>query len=616
MKPVPLPPHITFLPIDYQSLPYALQVREAFFRVQPEVVVLELPGAFQSVLPMILQRLPVLHLLLGSVEGFSEKAYFCVDPTDARIEAFRLALDYDVPVVCADLPLGAFEESFIRLPDSLAVDKLLGEQGDAYLQLLSEHQPGSSTPLHRVRRFAESLHEHSGKRILFIAHATLLSPVLRCLERLGSGATFPPVSHQTSTSVQWHFFPMKPEHLTMALREIPAFVHLWETFRGDSMDSKRPSFPQLYRQLFNQVLQKAEEETKSVYSPGDRRTFFHFIRNLCLVRGKLRPGLVEWMEAAKGCLDDDFAAILLDHLLHYPPCGVDERGLDERARSKSFYHREGELVFKVEPLYPRPPLSTISFHFKRRRVASAQQKEQWKDEFWLLGDGGICTWPPESIREENFFELIRQKSLQQITEDHRQVEEFRSSIQDGLDLRETIRNWHQKKVYVKKERRPPGQVGAVVVIWEDKFLSDFTQWMVTLYSENEKESDIAFCATPMGEEIVGPQISLSYYHCILSIFPAQSIPNVWDSTMLREWGTCGRLLIAAGVLLSQEKFITVVAPQPPDSELRQFAKLHGKGLLYLPIQSFGSATRKSMRRFHVLSSRNARLWGGDYIDED
>ncbi len=38
---------------------------------------------------------------------------------------------------------------------------------------------------------------------------------------------------------------------------------------------------------------------------------------------------------------------------------------------------------------------------------------------------------------------------------------------DGIDLRETVRNWHEGKIYVKSQEKVHGEVGSVIVIFDE-----------------------------------------------------------------------------------------------------------------------------------------------------
>src|SRR5690606_7465497 len=63
---------------------------------------------------------------------------------------------------------------------------------------------------------------------------------------------------------------------------------------------------------------------------------------------------------------------------------------------------------------------------------------------------GMCSHIPEDVRIERFNAYIRKKSLKIMVEDFIKNEKFSSSVKDGIDIRETLRNWHTGDIYVKE----------------------------------------------------------------------------------------------------------------------------------------------------------------------
>ena len=68
---------------------------------------------------------------------------------------------------------------------------------------------------------------------------------------------------------------------------------------------------------------------------------------------------------------------------------------------------------------------------------------------------GQCSYPPEDRRVESFQQHVREQARLLIGEDQARSEKFSSSLKDGLDMRETLRNWHTGDLYVKK--MPPAR---------------------------------------------------------------------------------------------------------------------------------------------------------------
>src|SRR5258706_14832377 len=100
------------------------------------------------------------------------------------------------------------------------------------------------------------------------------------------------------------------------------------------------------------------------------------------------------------------------------------------------------------------------------------------------------------------------------SEDRVRVEPFTTSIHDGIDIRETIRNWHQRKIYVRQADRLAGEVGAGVVIF-DEDREDRYQYLTTWLGEHQNESDMAFYSTFPFDHLVGPGIGRAEYGRLL-----------------------------------------------------------------------------------------------------
>ena len=141
-------------------------------------------------------------------------------------------------------------------------------------------------------------------------------------------------------------------------------------------------------------------------------------------------------------------------------------------------------------------------------------------------------------------------------------------------------------------------------------------WRTTLYAENQNESDIAFYATPLGDEVVGPRISRVEFGGIMSIYPARRIPDIWTFSGIEDLRTCAETLLAAAILFSEEKFIAYVDRNPPSSVLKTLAARFKKQIVYLPSRGFAERQIKRMRNFHILGGRDVRNYAADYIFDD
>src|SRR5690606_1254589 len=100
-----------------------------------------------------------------------------------------------------------------------------------------------------------------------------------------------------------------------------------------------------------------------------------------------------------------------------------------------------------------------------------------------------------------------------------------TTIEDGIDVRETLRHWYERKLYIKSRDRPAAAVGSIVVVFSEDFSEEHEgyiekyPWKTTWLGEHSQESDMAFYATPMTANLVGPGISRCEYGGFMMSYP-------------------------------------------------------------------------------------------------
>ena len=77
-----------------------------------------------------------------------------------------------------------------------------------------------------------------------------------------------------------------------------------------------------------------------------------------------------------------------------------------------------------------------------------------------------CSYPPEDDKIESFNTHVREQAKLLLGEDLARSEKFTSSLKDGLDIRETLRNWHTGDLYVKEIPPARGTIEIVVFLFE------------------------------------------------------------------------------------------------------------------------------------------------------
>jgi len=305
---------------------------------------------------------------------------------------------------------------------------------------------------------------------------------------------------------------------------------------------------------------------------------------------------------------DDFAISIIETAMRYPgqeaspedgiPFGVGQAELPEGGVAATKNRLEGQArTWKEIPLKRRPT-------------------EFWEKKYRQLWNPyGQCSWPPEDVRIESFNTHVREQARSLIGADLARSEKFTSSIKDGLDIRETLRNWHTGDLYVKLLPPSRGSIEVVVFLFDVPADPGRYTWTTTWYAEHEKESTLAFFSTPLGEEFVGPGIALCRYGGAMFLYPPRYVPDIWYDPRLAFCKTLEEQLIAGALLHTTEKHIALVSPCQPRLSWRQIARRFGKRIVYLPLGRFSSQLVERLRYFHVLNGKQVRSFASHFIRE-
>jgi len=202
-----------------------------------------------------------------------------------------------------------------------------------------------------------------------------------------------------------------------------------------------------------------------------------------------------------------------------------------------------------------------------------------------------------------------------LSEEQARTVPFTTSVLDGIDVRETIRNWHERKIMVRELGRAPGEVGSVVVILEDEALSEDVSfpYLQTWHGEHDQESDMAFYCTQPAQGVVGPGICRTTYGGFFLSYPPCRLADVWSDADYRMAESKAEVLLLAALDYTTERMIVYVAAQPPRSILYQLAGRMSLKIVYLPLGSLSPTTLKRIRVMHILSGHDKRRIAKEYI---
>ena len=166
-------------------------------------------------------------------------------------------------------------------------------------------------------------------------------------------------------------------------------------------------------------------------------------------------------------------------------------------------------VWGTGPMVSRLPGQALSWRTcELRPRPQKDDQSRWRQRWDPFG---MCSWPPEDDRIESFHRHVREQARAILGADLARTEKFTTSVRDGIDIRETLRNWHTGGLYVKVVPPSRGSLEVVVFLFEIPADPQVYVNRTTWYAEHAEESTLAFYATDPMKNLVGPGIAQAQY---------------------------------------------------------------------------------------------------------
>jgi len=588
-----------YLPVVPGRLEFAEHARRLILTERPDLVAVELPVTLEGAYRRALERLPELSVIVYE-DGRQDRAvYVPVEVTDPFVEALRTAGEIGAPVVFVDPDAGERPHLDEDYPDTYAAQRLGIE---AYVQAYRRHRPGRAPG---TTAFAEGIAwklqgTDPRARVLVVVGLNVVDAVLEAMERPHAQ----PLRHVKRAGLKT--LNLHPECLAEALTEYPFLQAAYEKARpaGDPAPARTDRQRAQFR-LYAEAEAEYEKNTGEKIAVWQRRLWARYTRNLALTQRQLVAGLFDLTVAARSLVDDNFAWELWQKANAYP--------FQKAASDLMTVHVSGEEMW----LQTKRILLRRRLPRKKARLRPVGLRGRKKEDYpgeWKLSPGRwtLCSYPPEDLVIENYGNFLKKKGKSILSEERARVEPFTTSLLDGVDLRETIRNWQQGKIWVRAFRKISGEVGAVVLIFDEDRQGRY-DYCMTWLGEHQNESDMSFYATDPASHPVGPGIGRAEYGGLLLSLPPLRMTDVWtDSDYAFAESKPERLLLAA-LDYSLEKLVVYVAARPPRSIFRSIAGRLGRQIVYLPIGQLSPVALKKVRVLHVLDGHDRRAIARDHI---
>lgn len=404
--------------------------------------------------------------------------------------------------------------------------------------------------------------------------------------------------------------PRPPASAKPALGAPPDFSEHDRLLPGPLGEVTAPCFPDrqdLLIGLLRAARARYRKNTRETVQPWQLRTLTRFLRRYAIAEARLLPDFFQTLAGARSCVDDNFAHEVWELGRDYP--FVDRTGKLETIRVKGEEIWLGVRRIRFRCRFPDRSRREESLPMRARKREA--RPGEWREKFRA---GGICSYPPEDLTLEDFGRFLKTKAGKMLSEERSRVEPFTTSLRDGVDLRETTRNWHDgQKLYVREAGRVTGGVGAVVVVFDEDRKGDRFPWCVTWWGEHEQESDLAYYSTAATGQIVGPGIARCHYGGFLMTHPPGRLYDVWTDGFYAAAESKPERMLMAAVDYSLEKHVVYVAPRPPRGRIVSWARRLGKKVVFVPIGCLSPVTLKKLRVFHVLSDQAVRQIAKEYV---
>jgi hypothetical protein len=587
-----------YFPVVPGKLEFARAVRQLIREERPKVVAVELPATLEAVYLQALKRLPQMSVILYADQVDEEQAiYLPVEPADPFVEALRSAREVYAQIVFLDPDANERPHILDHYPDTYALNTISAKQYiEAYRlypqersEEVARHADGIAWKLQGADPMASTL---------VVLSLNLLDPVLDAMERPQAQ----PISRRRS-GVQ--LLNPHPACLAEITTDYPHLQERYEDYRREMKDDNAIDRRRVQMGVFRGAEKLYEKNAGERIAHWQRPLLGRYARNLAVTTQSLTANLFDLTVAARSIVDDNYAWEVWETGGAYR--------FQQETSTVPTVHISGDEVWlntkriRLRRRLPNEKRKLRPFGLKKR--AKEKIPGEWASE--LDGDS-ICSYPPEDLIVEGFGQFLKKKGKSILSEERSRTEPFTTSLLDGIDMRETIRNWFEGRIYVKESRKVHGEVGSVILIFDEDREGKY-QYMTTWLGEHQNESDMAFYSTFPFENMVGPGIGRGEYGGFLMSLPAHRMHNVWFDPDYDFAENKPERLLLAGIDYSIHKYVVYVASKPPRSVFKNIAARMGRTIIYIPIGQLSPLTLKKVRVVHVLDGHDKRKIAKEYL---
>lgn len=589
--------NLQYIPVVPGRLEFALHVRRELLAKRPRAIAVQLPVSLEDEYRRATERMPQMSVLLAGEE--EEPVYIPVEPGDPFIEALRTAREMEADIIFLEPPIAGPLRRDLLYPSSysaemIGIDQYV-ENYRVHPRVRTQEEEWFAAAMAWKLQGADPLADVS-----VVISLAALDPLLDAMDRPQDEPARGPVRLFKNAEL----FNLHPDCLAEVTSEPPYYQNRYNELR-ETPEEARIDRPRWQLELLREAEAEYTVKTGDQIRSWQRIAMAKFARNLALLDRDLMPGAYDLTLAARSLVDDNYAYEVWEMANRYGAQQTEDPPLETLNISGS------EIWLRTRRMRIRRRLPRLK---QRMKPAGLSRKREGTKGEWARQTTGasICSYPPEDLVIENYGRFLKQHARNMLSEERLRVEPFTASTRDGIDLRETIRNWHEGKLYVREAGQLSADVGALVIIF-DEDRADRYRYLTTWLGEHQNESDMAFYSTEPFEHLVGPGVGRAEYGGLMMTLPPGRLYDVWSDYDYETAETKAERLLMAALDYSMERHVVYAAAKPPRSLFRQMAARLNRKIVYIPLGQLSPAKLKKIRVVHVLDSHKRRDEAKQYI---
>jgi len=416
-----------YFPVVPGRMEFAIAVRQTILAERPRVVAVELPQTCEEFYLRAIDRLPQFSALMYPTPDTRDLdddsfVYVPVEPCDPFIEAVRTGREIGAQVLFIEPSLQDRPHVPASYPDPYAVRRIgLAKYTEAYRlnppprhEDLEAHAAGMAWRLQGADPFAETL---------ILVSFNLLDPLLDAMQIPQEE----PSKRVKASRVR--LLNPDPECLAEITTEMPYLqqrYELWRIARKDDalIDRQRANFD-----LLREAEATYHKSTGDTVTHWQRRLLAKYTRNLARTANDLVAGLFDVTLAARSIVDDNYGWEVWELANKYAAQQIAPDIETMRIQADDVWLNTKKIQLRRR--LPRPKQRLMPRGLKQRK--KEKEPGDWKHR---LDGESICSYPPEDLEIETYGRVLKDKARRLLSEDRMRVQEFTTSLLDGIDLRD------------------------------------------------------------------------------------------------------------------------------------------------------------------------------------